>query len=80
VTLFELFGITAWTRFERNFVRRILTLPTLGRPHETEIQVRLGLPRIIQRNENAPEFDYSSFTRRLVLKISRFVVEVSRSS
>ena len=33
----------------------------LGRPHETENKVRLGLPRIIQRKENAPEFDYSSF-------------------
>jgi hypothetical protein len=27
----------------------------------TENKVRLGLPRIIQRKENAPEFDYSSF-------------------
>jgi hypothetical protein len=29
--------------------------------HETENKVRLDLPRIIQRKENAPEFDYSSF-------------------
>jgi hypothetical protein len=33
----------------------------LGSAHETENKVRLGLPRIIQRKENAPEFDYSSF-------------------
>src|ERR1700751_1215577 len=29
--------------------------------HETENKVHLGLPRIIQRKDNAPEFDYSSF-------------------
>jgi hypothetical protein len=33
----------------------------MGSAHETENKVRLGLPRIIQRKENAPEFDYSSF-------------------
>ena len=32
-----------------------------GSPHETENKVRLGVLRIIQRKENAPEFDYSSF-------------------
>jgi len=32
-----------------------------GSTHETENKVRLGLPRIIERKENAPEFDYSSF-------------------
>jgi hypothetical protein len=32
-----------------------------GCAHETENKARLGLPRIIQRKENAPEFDYSSF-------------------
>ena len=32
-----------------------------GRAHETENEVRLGVLRIIQRKENAPEFDYSSF-------------------
>src|SRR6266446_2108222 len=33
-------------------------IPELG---ISENKVRLGLPRIIQRKENAPEFDYSSF-------------------
>ena len=33
----------------------------LGSAHETENKVRLGLPRFIQRKEDAPEFDYSSF-------------------
>jgi len=32
-----------------------------GSVHETEKIVRLGLPRIIQRKENAPELDHSSF-------------------
>jgi hypothetical protein len=32
-----------------------------GSAHETEKIVRLGVPRIIQRKENAPEFDHSSF-------------------
>ena len=32
-----------------------------GRTHETENEVRLGLPRIIGLKENAPELDYSSF-------------------
>jgi hypothetical protein len=32
-----------------------------GSAHETEKIVRLGLPRISQRKENAPELDYSSF-------------------
>jgi hypothetical protein len=33
----------------------------MGRPHERENKVRLGLPRIIRLKEDAPEFDYSSF-------------------
>jgi hypothetical protein len=33
-------------------------IPELG---ISENKVRLGLPRIIQRKENAPEFDYSSY-------------------
>jgi hypothetical protein len=32
---------------------------------ETENKVRLGLPRIIQRKENAPEFDYSSLYAKI---------------
>ena len=40
-------------------MRRLFLI--LGSAHETENKVRLGLPRIIQRKENAPEFDYSSF-------------------
>jgi hypothetical protein len=37
----------------------------MGSAHETEKIVRLGLPRIIQRKENAPEFDYSSFYAKI---------------
>jgi len=33
----------------------------MGRAHERENKVRLGLPRIIRLKENAPELDYSSF-------------------
>jgi hypothetical protein len=47
---------------ERKIKREDVFIATkLGCAHETENKVRLGLPRIIQRKENAPEFDYSSF-------------------
>jgi hypothetical protein len=36
--------------------------------HETEKIVRLGVPRTIQRKENAPEFDYSSFYAKTGVK------------
>jgi hypothetical protein len=48
----------------------------MGSAHETENKVRLGLPRIIQRKENAPESITARFTRRLVLETRCFVVEV----
>ncbi len=53
----------------------------LGSAHETENKVRLGVPRIIQRKENAPEFDYSSFYAKTgALETRCFLVEVQRSS
>jgi hypothetical protein len=55
-------------------------LGKLGSAHETENKVRLGLPRIIQRKENAPEFDYSSFYGKTGTgKTNCFVMEVERS-
>src|SRR5260370_41202004 len=41
--------------------QNFMSNPLLGSAHGTENKVRLGRPRIIQRKENATEFDYSSF-------------------
>jgi DNA invertase Pin-like site-specific DNA recombinase len=51
-------------------------LDLVGRPHERQNKVRLGLPRIIRPKEDAPEFDYSSFYGKTGAEIHRFVVEV----